>query len=217
MFRAIGTFFLSIGLLGSPFFPYETELSDIAVREAYFLGQRNDDKMRAFFSPYTKHLPLPKKGPHVSEVRLLTPLAQIVQTSSQVRSGYSAQQAQIAYQKRGDTILLVVHLLLTATYGEIDAEHNAQEAANKRGLAMRRDDFWQDFQYGIKQSNLWIEPRAIHGEAEYGDVSLGSGLVGAWVYVEYDAANVRSDDAEIHVLTIPGEDVTVTFDLAKLR
>ena len=42
---------------------------------------------------------------------------------------------------------------------------------------MRQDDFWQDFQYGIKQSNLWIEPRAVHGEAEYGDVSLGSGLL----------------------------------------
>jgi hypothetical protein len=217
MFRAIGTFFLCICLLTTPLLAYETELSDIAVREAYFLGQRNDDKMRAFFSPYTKHLPLPKKGPHVSEIRLQTPLAQVVQVSSQVTSGYSAQQAHIAYQKRGDTILLVVHLQLTATYGEIDAEHNAQDAANKRGLALRQDDFWEDFQYGLKQSNLWIDPHAIHGEAEYGDASMGSGLVGAWVYVEYDAHSVHSDDAEVHVMTIPGEEVTATFDLAKLR
>ncbi len=64
-------------------FAYDTELSDIAVREAYFLGQRNDEKTRTFFAPYTQHLPLPKKGPYVSEIRLLTPLAQVVQASSQ--------------------------------------------------------------------------------------------------------------------------------------
>ena len=217
MVRAIGAFFLSLTLSTTALPAYETELSDTAVREAYFLGQRNDDKMRAFFVPYTKHLPLPKKGPYVSEIRLLTPLAQVVQVSSQVTSGYSAQQAHIAFQKRGDTILLVIHLQLTGTYNEIDAEHNAQDAANKRGLGLRRDDFWQDFQYGIKQKNLWIEPHAIRGEAEYGDASVGSGLVGAWVYVEYNAQNVGSDATEVHVVTVPGEEVTATFDLAALR
>ena len=217
MIRAIGAVFVSLTLLATALPAYETELSDTAVREAYFLGQRNDDKMRAFFLPYARHLPLPTKGPYVSEIRLLTPLAQIVQVSSHVSSGYSAQQAHIAYQKRGDTILLVVHLELTATYNAIDAERNAQDAANKRGLALRPDDFWQDFQYGMKQKNLWIEPQAIRGEAEYGDASVGSGLVGAWIYVEYNAQSAGSLETEVHVTTVSGEEVTAAFDLAALR
>jgi hypothetical protein len=217
MLRRFLSLFLSGFLLAASARAYDTELSDIAVREAYFLGQRNDEKTHAFFAPYTKQLPLPKKGPYISEIRLLTPLAQVVQISSQATSGYSAQQAYLGYQNRGDSILLVVHLELTATYGQIDANHAAQDAANVRRLKLRPDDFWQDFRYGLKQKDDWIEPRSIHGEAEYGNSYQGNGLVGAWVYVEYDASNVQSDDTEVHVMTIPDQEVTATFDLAKLR
>ena len=130
MFRAIGTFFLSICLLGNPLLPYETELSDTAVREAYFLGQRNDDKMRAFFSPYTKHLPLPKKA--LRSQRFACPRSRrSFKRPARLGPG-TARTGPIAYQKRGDTILLVVHLLLTATYGEIDAEHNARRRPTTR-------------------------------------------------------------------------------------
>ena len=69
----------------------------------------------------------------------------------------------------------------------------------------------------MKQKNLWIEPQAIRGEAEYGDASVGSGLVGAWVYVEYNAQKVGSLETEVHVTTVPGEEVTAAFDLAALR
>lgn len=219
MLRAFLTLLLCACLVISPALAYDTELSDTAVREAYFLGQRNSEKTRAFFVPYTKHLPLPKKGPNVSEIRLLTPVAQIVQISSQVTSGYSAQQAGLDYKARGDTILLVVHIEFTPSYGPIDAEHSSKDAAGKKGLALRTEDFWQDFRYGIRQKADWIEPRAIHGEADYGgpDSFGGGGLVGAWVYVEYDAQNVASDDTDVSVFTIDDQEVQTTFDLAKLR
>ncbi len=217
MLRRFYTFPLYACLLAASALAYDTELSDTTVREAYFLGQRNDEKMRDFFLPYTKHLPPSKKGPHVAEIRLLTPLAQVVQISSQVTSGYSAQQAQLAYQQRGDTVLLVVHLELTATYGQIDAQHAAEDATKLGGLKLRKDDFWQDFRYGIRQKEEWIEPGSIHGEAEYDYSYQGRGLVGAWVYVSYPAYKVRSDDTEVHVITIPGEEVITTFDLVKLR
>jgi hypothetical protein len=219
MLRAISALLLSSSLVAAPLLAYNTELSDIAVREAYFLGQRKDEKTRSFFAPYTKHLPLPRKGPYISEIRLLTPLAQVVQVSSQVTSGYSAQQAQLDYNARGDTILLVVRIEFTPTYGVIDADHSASDAAGKKGLALRTEDFWQDFRYGIRQKEDWIEPRSIHGEAQYGgyDSFSGGGLVGAWVYLEYDAHNVPSDDTEVHVFTTDDQEVTVTFDLDKLH
>src|SRR6266852_3475527 len=72
-------------------------LSDTAVRQAYFLGQRNDQKTADLFKLYTVSLPLPDKGPHVSEIRLLTPYAQVVFNSAQHSVGYSAQQAAADY------------------------------------------------------------------------------------------------------------------------
>jgi hypothetical protein len=221
MLRPFSILLLCGCLLTAPILAYDTELSDTALREAYFLGQRNDAKTRDFFASYTKNLPLPKKGPYVSEIRLLTPLAQVVQISSQTTSGYSAQQARLDYQNHGDSILFVVHIQLTATYGQIDADNSAKDAAGKSkgGLTLRREDFWQDFHYGLKQKEEWIEPRSMRGEPEYGGAESyqSSGLVGAWVYIEYDAHNVQSDDTEVHVITVPDQEVTVTFDLAKLR
>jgi len=220
MLRVLSRLLLGTSLLATTAFPYETELSDTAVREAYFLGQRNDQKTRNFFAKYTKNLPLSKKGPYVSEIRLLTPLAQVVQISSQTTNGYSAQQAQLDYQNRGDTLLVVVHLQLTATFGQIDADNSAKEAAgkSKSGLALRREDFWQDFHYGLKQKQEWVEPHSMRGEPEHGgDSYQGSGLVGAWVYLEFAAKDVQSDDVEVHVFTIPEQEVTAIFDLASLR
>jgi hypothetical protein len=219
MLRVFASSLLCGCLLTAPVFAYDSELSDTAVREAYFLGQRNDAKTRDFFAQYTKNMAVPKKGPYVSEIRLLTPLAQIVQISSQTTTGYSAQQARLDYQNRGDSVLFIVHIQLTASYGQIDADNSAKDAAGKsKGLSLRREDFWQDFHYGLKQKEEWIEPRSMRGEPEYGtDSYRGGGLTGAWVYVEYDAHGVSSDDTEVHVITIPDQEVTATFDLAKLR
>jgi len=225
MLRAFTASFLACFLLLSPMLAYDTELSDTAVREAYFLGQRDADKLHNFFAPYTKNLPFPKNGPYISEIRLLTPLAQVVQVSSQVTSGYSAQQAQIDYKRRGDSLLLVVKIEFTPTYGAIiapdpKAHDSAGHATGTKGITLRTEDFWKEFRYGLKQKEDWFIPRSIHGEGQYsasdGSAS-GGGLVGAWVYVEYDAANVPSDDTEVHVYTPDNQEVTVTFDLAKLR
>ncbi|HKM83148.1 MAG TPA: hypothetical protein VJY15_19585 [Candidatus Acidoferrum sp.] len=210
---------LALGLALPPLLAYDTDLSDTAVREAYFLGQRNDEKTRAFFEPYTRHLPLPKSGPYISEIHLLTPLAQVVQVSSRTTTGYSAQQAQLDYQERGDSLLLEVHIEFTPTYNQIDAVRPSSKNGAEKEIVMRAEDFWQDFRYGIKQKEDWIDPRSMHGEPEYGSSdSYGSAvLIGAWVYLDYDARTVPSDDTEVHVFTHGGPDVSVTFDLSKLH
>ena len=210
---------LALGLALPPLLAFDTDLSDTAVREAYFLGQRNDEKTRAFFEPYTRHLLLPKSGPYISEIHLLTPLAQVVQVSSRTASGYSAQQAQLDYQERGDSLLLEVHIELTPSYNQIDAVRPSSKNGTEKGIVMRTEDFWQDFRYGIKQKEDRIEPRSMHGEPEYSrdDRYGNNGLIGAWVYLDYDAPNVPSDDTEVHVFTPDGQDVSVTFDLSILH
>src|SRR5215470_13144737 len=95
---------------------FESPLSESAIRDAYFLGQRNDQKTSDLLRLYTRSLPLPDKGPYVSEIHLLTPYAQVVTNSSQHSTGYSAQQAAADYHGRGDTVLLEVRIEFTATY-----------------------------------------------------------------------------------------------------
>ncbi len=85
-------------------FAFDTPLSDQAVREAYFLGQRHDETMSTLLNKYTKLLPPPKTGPDISSVTFLTPFALLVQQSSEHTSGYSAQQA--ALDHRGLPILM---------------------------------------------------------------------------------------------------------------
>lgn len=207
-------------LIPLPLSAYDTDLSDTAVRNAYFLGQHRDQQTRTFFEPYIRHLPLPRSGPYVSEIRLLTPLAQVVEVSQNSSGIYSAQQAQLDYRARGDSILLEIHIEFTPTYNHIDAQRSSANAAGEKGITLRTDDFWRDFRFGIRQKQDWIEPRSTHGEPQYAladSYGTSGGLIGAWVWVEYDARNVPSDDTEVHALTPDGQDVSVKFDLDKLK
>ena len=151
--------------------------------------------------------------------RSLLPLAQVVKVSSRTTGGYSAQQAQLDYQERGDSLLLEVHIELTPSYNQIDAVRPSSKNGTEKGMVMRTEDFWQNFRYGVKQKKDWIDSRSTHSDPEYGssDSYVSALLIGAWVYLHYDAPNVPSDDTEVHVFTPDGQDVSVTFDLSKLH
>jgi len=96
---------------------FNAPLSDEAVREAYFLGQRHDDTTARFLETYRRYFPVPESGPHVLVVELFTPYAQAVESSSKQGAGYSAQQAIQDYQVRGDSLRVSVHVRYTSTHG----------------------------------------------------------------------------------------------------
>ncbi|HYS23474.1 MAG TPA: hypothetical protein VER56_06025, partial [Candidatus Eisenbacteria bacterium] len=64
--RAIAAVLMAAMLLTPSSFAFDTPLSDQAVREAYFLGQRHDETMSTLLNKYTKLLPPPKTGPDIS-------------------------------------------------------------------------------------------------------------------------------------------------------
>ena len=171
---------------------FDSPLSGEAVREAYFLGQQNDDKTLAFFSLYTRHLPLPQEGPYVSEVALLTPYAQVVEQSRQNSVGYSVQQAELDYRGRGNSIRLRVLINFTPTYGYAEAAKSAENAGGEMGVVLHPEDFWRAFRFVLKQKGEAIEPREFSAERIYRrgeDATLG----GAYVTLEYDAKDVGSE------------------------
>jgi hypothetical protein len=55
-------------LLATPALAFNFPLSDEAIREAYFLGQRRDVSMNEFLARYKKALPVPDSGPQISSV-----------------------------------------------------------------------------------------------------------------------------------------------------
>ena len=191
----------------------EIPLSDQTIREAYFIGQHHDASTKSALEPYIHHLAPPKTGPYISEVRLLTPYAQVIDVSNSQSSGYSAQQAAADYHSRSDTILVRVRIEFSATYGLLEAGNDTKTFASEKGIKIRQEDFWKAFRVGLSQKDDWIDPLSLDGEATYSD----NGMDGALIWLVCDAHDLSSESASVEVFTPDGQHVVTTFDLSTLR
>jgi hypothetical protein len=211
VFRVLASLLMAL-CVALPASPFQTPLSDESVREAYFLGQRHDEKISFFFETYRRHLPAPKSGPNVFMVELLTPFAEMVGASMKHSTGYSAQQAQLDYRTRGDSMRLGVHVAYTPTYGP-GFPYSPNNVPGKTGT-------WKDFQVRLSQKENTIEPRNLSYQGtrlSSGGKGGGSRPTGFIIWMVYDAAQFTSDDAEVEIDTPDGQHVTATFDLIRLR
>lgn len=239
---------LLAALLASPAsFGFQSRLSDEALREAYFLGQRNDQSTLSFFDPYVRLLPKPDKGPFIAEVEVYTPYVQVVETSRRRSVGYSAQQATKDYRKHNDRIFIRVRINFTPTYGALELYRSEKADREDSEDWAPRADFSRDFRVGLSQKDEWVEPLRIivqptaapstghcpfappdlAGYVYYrgngGPVYAYSGGRGGYfftgwqVWLEYDARDVASDDAQVEVFTTDGQHLVAAFDLTRLR
>jgi len=192
---------------------YDYPLSPTAVREAYFLGRRADEKTIEFLGKYLKQMPLPDEGPYVSEISLLTPYAQVVLVSWRNAVGYSAQQAETDYHSQGDKILVKLTIKFTATYGAMQGTKPDKNAVGKEGLVLRAQDFWRDFRFELSQNARRIMARDVHGVPIYDH----SGFRGVEVSLVYDSKEVASEETSVEVVTPDKHHVVARFDLSELR
>jgi hypothetical protein len=205
---------LALALAASPAaFAYESPLDSESIREAYFLGRRNDERTVNFFDGYAKHLAIPDKGPYVSFVDLLTPYAQVVAHSQAEISNYSTQQAEHDYESERDKICVNVHIEFTATYTALKDQKSEKDNSRTKGFAFRPSDFWRDFRFELRQRDELINSLDIQGIPLYDD----GRFEGAEVRLEYDAKEVKSADTSFEVITPDGQHTVVKFDLSKLR
>jgi len=200
-----------------PAFAYETPLTDKTVREAYFLGQHHDASTQSALKPYQHNLPAPKSGPYISEIRVMTPFAQVVEASNAQSAGYSAQQAAADYHSHADTIVVRFHIEFTPSYGYIESDRDRSDLAAEKGISLRSQDFWQAFNTGLSQNDQWIEPLSRDGEPIYSHSEDSGAMVGAYIWVTYDAHDVSSDPVTAEIFTPDGQHVTSAFDLSALR
>jgi len=154
-------------LLPGPSSALDSPLSEEAVREAYFLGQHNNQSTLSFFQPYIRILPKPDKGPFIAEVEVYTPYVQVIEASRRRSMGYSAQQAEQDYRHHHDKLYLRVRIAFTETYGALELYRSAKSDREQSGDDRPLPDFYRDFRVGLSQrfgpsrEDRWVEPLRI--------------------------------------------------------
>jgi len=196
----------------------DTPLSPEAVREAYFLGQRNDKNLRDLLGKYVRLLPAPDSGPDISSVTFLTPFALLAQLSSQRTMNYSAQQAELDHRGQPEIVRILVEIQLTPTYGAVIPRPTGSRSGAPIGYALRPDDFWKDFQVQVFNKDKELTPASSSGVPHFGCAQEGGcTLVGATLQFEFPAKAFRSDDVTIEITPPEGDPVAVDFDLSAFR
>ena len=195
-----------------PALAYNNSLSSEAIREAYFLGKRNDEQTTAFFRKYVHALPAPESGPYVSSIGIETPYWAIVRRVQRAPIGYHAEEAEQEFLGKAGIFTVFVEIDFTPSYPD-----PARFSTYVNG-AVLVPDFWKDFKVHLKQDRK-IEAQSVDGEPIYSDYAIDEyGLAGAEVELEYDPAKMDSaTPATVDVRTPDGQDVQTTFDLAQLR
>ena len=193
----------------------DTPLSDEAVREAYFLGQRHD---ASFLGNYIKFLLRPKTGPHISSVTFLTPFAQLAQISSNYVGNYSAQQALLDHRGQQEFVKITVEIYLTNSYGAMIPNPESSRSPSSPPLIPRHYDFWRDFHVQVSDAHQVLSPSDIGGRPLYRCGRYGPCRPrGAAIDLEFPVGAFVSDSVTVKVIPPEGDPVSVDFDLTHLR
>jgi len=202
-----------------PSFGFNTPLSDTAVRQAYFMGQRHDESLVRFLDSYTKHLPQPKTGPYIASVSFLTPYALLAQYSSWQPYGYSAQQAELEHRRQLETVKVLVVIQLTDTYSGVMRNPAPRTTGNPAEYMLRPTNFWKDFQIQVfnQDQEKPLQDFSYSGEPDYICGDSGCTLVGATVQLEFLADSFSADPARVQIDPPEGDPVAVDFDPSSLR
>jgi len=195
----------------------DTPLTDTAVRQAYFMGQRHDESLARFLDHYTKHLAPPKTGPYISSVSFLTPYALLTQLSDRHAYGYSAQQAELNHRSLVETVKIVIEIQLTDTYSNVMRNPAAPTTGTPTDYLLRPSDFWRDFRIQIFNGDDPLAPFLYSGHPDYFCGDCGCTLLGATFQLEFLAESFTSDSARVSIDPPEGDPVAIEFELASLR
>ena len=202
---------------------YDKQLDSPAIHEAYILGQRNDKSTGDFLAPYLTQITEPQNDVHIAVIELLTPYAQIVDDSRQKSAdGYKEDQAIQEYKVHGNTVKVNVTLMLPSAYpktGESKEVPTPEPATGSQKSAIRPENFWQNFQFNLKQNGKTIPSRGISNQPIHSTATntAPAALTGENVWLEYDVKDVASDLTTMEVVTPEGKVIKAAFDLKKLR
>ena len=195
--------FLASCLFAAPAFAgYEYPLPSPEIRNAYFLGQRDDSQTAEFLSPYALKFTKSQTGDYViTEVDVLTPYVQVIQRGARQTPGDSEVQTEtdlVAHPFR-----FIVKVVVAYSYSHIAHIGPANDSSRGTG---------QDFSVQAGQA---------HELTTLGMTKAGFGWkhcpCGVILTAEFDASNVASAPMHITVHTPDGRSASADFDLSKLK
>lgn len=201
---------IAVGSAALRAFALSYPLSSTSIRDAYFIGQRNDEQTGDFLGQYVHSLPMPDTGPCVQDIGIETPFSEIVQ-HTQTELNFYAPDAVQEFQHKRLTFRVFVDIALTDTYqpiGPTEAPTDWQWVP----------DFWNDFKVKLVQDGKDIPAEQVRGGPVYGlgykDIPM---VTGAHIEVLYNPAKIDSASTRIVVLAPTGQAFETTFNLAELR
>lgn len=216
------TVLAALSVVAGSAFAYEKELDEQKIHEAYVLGQRNDKATGDFLAAYAAQITEPQNGPHIAQIELLTPYAQIVDVCRRrAADGYPEAQAVQDYQSHGKSVRLHVLIMLPAAYPKAAESPGAPATPSATGIQKREltpENFWQNFQFHLKQNGKPIASRSISNVPVHSTATSNAAAVldGENVWLEFDAKDVASDLTAVEVVTPEGKAIKASFDLKKL-
>jgi hypothetical protein len=183
-------------------------LSSTDIRDAYFIGRRNDEITSNFLLQYTRHFNPPTSGPDISDIAVETPFTQIVQYSSQM-ANYDAPTAVQDFQDRPLKVYLHVFV-----YEDTASLINKTNPVNPL-----YHNIWED--YGVKLiQDKAVKPLEVTGGFIFptcGDGCYAPAPIGAHIDLTFSAEQI---DAAPATITVDGPDdvhAEATFDFSTLR
>jgi hypothetical protein len=183
-------------------------LSSTDIRDAYFIGRRNDEFTSNFLLQYTRHFNPPTSGPDISDIAVETPFTQIVQYSSQM-ANYDAPTAVQDFQDR--PLKVYVHVFV---YEDTASLINKANPVNPL-----YHNIWED--YGVKLiQDKAVKPLEVTGGFIFptcGDGCLTPSPIGAHIDLTFASEKI---DAAPAIIIVDGPDdvhAEATFDFSTLR
>jgi hypothetical protein len=196
-------------LLPPPLRAYHRRLSQEEVTEAYYLGQRRDAQLAAFFDNYQRNFPGPREaGDYVSAVVIRTPYALAVLRSASSLGHYTAQDAWQDYEAASDELEVIAYL--DYSYGNKSAPPSDPPVAR---------DAVRGYYVKVKQWRDGLERTLVAQDAH-----LERGIMGVYempeslqIHATFRVQDIDSSELTVEVTIPTGRRVVVTFNLEDLR
>ena len=216
-FRGLISLLVTLLLCAHSLLAFQTPLSEEAVREAYFLGQRHDETVIRALEKYTQYFPIPDYGPQIDSVTYLTPFAQAVLASNNHTGNYSAQQAQIDHRGQSETVQIQVAIRFTDSYPSTIPSSSRASRNSQPSVLPRPSDFWRDFVVSVYDGDTSLEPTSQEGRPDYSCNRFSCFLVGATIVLEFPADAFPKQDVTVQVEPPEGNQFVSELDLSSLR
>ncbi|MHB8484983.1 MAG: hypothetical protein ACYDCM_04500 [Candidatus Acidiferrales bacterium] len=185
---------------------YHYPLHSEAIRDAYFLGERNNFQTTDCLLQYIHRFTGPQAGRYyISQIEVSTPYQQIVLRGQRDTPGDSVMQAETDLQARPLKFIVRVRLEWNGSY------------ADRVRTSVARPDLSRGVSIQVIQEHE-IAPLKVSHQALYSSMGRsGSIFVGVLFELQFDPAKIDSAPLRISVKTPDGHAEEAEFDMAKIQ